>query len=181
MTRDDERKEVATDFAARLSWSEVAAEVLIAISKTDQECTERSRPMNALHVDACAHIQSYKILQELYDGGYYPQRPSRRDYRQRMRQIEADLQNLRHLFEERERDCSDQAKYCEAKLQSRQALKENHCTDLDDIPGLVDLVREQCSSELLEYSKTDVGLHPEKFPDMLEMLARDEASPADVL
>jgi hypothetical protein len=83
-------------------------------------------------------------------------------------------------MQERERDSSPQTKYGEAKLQARQALRENHNPELDDFPKLRKLVTEAHSERVAGYLNTDVGLPDLQFLDGVEVLAHDRAIPAEV-
>jgi hypothetical protein len=161
--------DLRAEIAAR-PWKESAALVTADILGVAKACADRQLPVIEIKQLCTAFSIATAMLLESMD------RPQNVE----LLRLMAAMETLSQALGQRVAEESVQSQYAEVRVSSCRALCQNHDPALDQFPKLVELSRKVCSEDATSYLLDVVGLGPDQFLDMLEMLAADQADAATV-
>jgi hypothetical protein len=166
--------------AEQYSLADLFDQAVMQIDAVKHACTLRTHAMAFLEGYMLACLQNIKTLHELDCGGYYHDRLSDESFNEQMGRVERAWRLLEDAMEQRRNDDSPQAKFGEVQLSARKALEIDHDPGLDEFSELRLLVRKKSSYDVSDYSTNELRFGHDKFLDVIQMLAHDQANPAEV-
>lgn len=157
--------------AAEYSFEQLASDIVSELETQMEKCDRKTSSLELVQVYLAEAGLKIAMLRELYRGRYYGTKPSKSTFRDAIQSVANAFLVLYRAFHERKRRSSPQAKYGEAQLSARRAMKVNPDPFLDPLQGIVDLLNERCSRRIYEYAVKEVGLSLGDFLDAMHMIA----------
>jgi hypothetical protein len=175
--RAESRSQLCEELAATYeSLGQVFLKVVAEIDEVAMACASKTHSLELLSICYMASRISIEAILELDARGDFPGRLSDAEFSREMTKAVDALGRLDQALLSRIDDRSPRARFGEMQLTARQTSEVNHDSSLDQLPDLVEIVKQKGSLAVhAEYGHLNFD-----FLDLMGFLAHNEKNPAEL-